>query len=135
MFNSTTIPVVEQVVHFAQARHGVLAGNVANLDTPGYRAADLSPDQFEAELKAAIAARDAENSRFSLGQLTAEKYDPLREVGKSQKSILYHDQSDVGIEQEVAKIAKNQGTHNLALTILVSQFRLLQTAISEQVVV
>ena len=43
MFQSSTIPVLEQVVNFTEARHGVLAGNVANLDTPGYKTRDLSP--------------------------------------------------------------------------------------------
>jgi len=32
MFESTSIPVLEQVVNFAQTRHGVLAGNLANLE-------------------------------------------------------------------------------------------------------
>ena len=46
-------PVLEQVVNFAQARHGVLAGNIANLDTPGYRVRDLSPEKFESDSKQA----------------------------------------------------------------------------------
>jgi len=49
------------------------------------------------------------------------------------KSILYHDESDVSMERQVAEISKNQAQHNLALTILVSQFELLKTAISERV--
>ena len=50
LFNSTTIPVLEQVVDFAQSRHTVLAGNLANLDTPGYRVRDLSQEGFERQL-------------------------------------------------------------------------------------
>ena len=37
MFDASTLPLLEQVVNFTEARHGVLAGNIANLDTPGYR--------------------------------------------------------------------------------------------------
>ena len=37
LFQSSSLPVVEQVVNFTEARHGVLAGNVANLDTPFFR--------------------------------------------------------------------------------------------------
>ena len=44
MFDSTTIPVLEQVINFSQARHAVLAGTIANMDTPGYRVRDLSPE-------------------------------------------------------------------------------------------
>ena len=41
IFNSTTIPALEQTMVFAQKRHELLAGNVANFDTPDYRARDL----------------------------------------------------------------------------------------------
>ena len=30
LFQSTTIPVLQEAVNFAQARHTVLAGNIAN---------------------------------------------------------------------------------------------------------
>jgi len=133
LFESTTIPVLEQVVNFAQARHGVLAGNIANLDTPGYKTRDLSPELFQERLKEAVGARKASSGAKSPGELTAGGYDDFREVKDTFRSILYHDQSDVGIEKQVAEISKNQAMHNLALTIMTSQFRLLQTAISERV--
>ena len=57
MFQSTTIPVLEQVVGFAQARHNVLAGNIANLDTPGYKVRDLSVEDFQKRLDTAIEDR------------------------------------------------------------------------------
>jgi flagellar basal body rod protein FlgB len=37
------------------------------------------------------------------------------------------------MEQQVTEIAKNQFMYNLAVAIMNSQFRLLQTAISERV--
>ncbi len=51
--------MLEQVVDFAQSRHEVLAGNLANLDTPGYRVRDLSQTAFEKQLGEAIRVRDA----------------------------------------------------------------------------
>ncbi len=57
----------------------------------------------------------------------------LAEVAKNPKSILYHDQSNDGVEFQVTEMVKNQMQHNLALSIMTSQFRLLQTAISERV--
>ncbi len=133
MFESTTIPVLEQVVQFAQARHGVLAGNIANLDTPGYRVADLSPEQFQQRLLEAIESRDRPSAHLSPGHQTA-RHEPLREVSGDLRSILYHDDSDVSLEKQVAEISKNQSLHNLALTVMTAQFRQLQTAISERVV-
>ncbi len=54
LFGTTTVPLLEQVVNFTEARHGVLAGNIANLDTPGYTTQDLSPELFQQKLREAI---------------------------------------------------------------------------------
>jgi len=145
MFDSSTLPLLEQVVNFTQARHGVLAGNIANLDTPGYRTRDLSVEGFQERLKSAIAARDQAASLppgyGSPGQaanspLSRATHNNMQatwdEVRESAKDILYHDDSDVSIEQQITEVSKNQMQHNLALTIMNSQFRLLRTAISER---
>lgn len=131
LFSSTAIPVLENVVNFSQARHAVLASNIANMDVPGYRTRDLSPEKFEQRLKAAISARD-ERSEPSLGETPIRHGDPFKDVNKNMQSILMHDDSNVGLEQQVAAISKNQMQHNLALTIMNAQFRQLQTAISER---
>jgi len=132
--NSTNIPVLEQVLNFAQARHGVLAGNIANMDTPGYRTRDLSVPLFQEKLAEAIEARDRRSEPVSPGVTAAmqDPGDPMREVRESMKSILYHDDSDVGLEQQITEISKNQATHNMAIAIMQSQFRLLEAAISER---
>jgi flagellar basal-body rod protein FlgB len=130
LFQQSTVPVLEQVVNFAQERHGVLAGNIANIDTPGYKTRDLSPEMFEDRLRQAIEARDNKTSGGSL--TSAGRIDPLQHVGESLQDILYHDESDVSLEKQVTELAKNQGMHNMAIGIMTSQFRLLEAAISER---
>ncbi len=162
---STSIPVLEQVVRFSQARHTVLAGNLANLHTPGYRVRDLSVEDFQARLREAIAARQAapaatppsmawsspglwgssaQLAENSPGLATAPPGTaqpgastrptiPLAEVAQNSKSIVYHDDSNIAAEQQITEMVKNQLQHNLAVALLASQFRLLQTAISERV--
>ena len=131
LFQSTTIPVLEQVVNFAQQRHEILATNLANIDTPGYRVRDLSVDGFQKHLAKAIEGRDRQLSSQAPNYSTSASRD-LSQVRESLKDILYHDDSNVSIERQVAEITKNQTQHNLALTVLNSQFRLLQAAISER---
>jgi flagellar basal-body rod protein FlgB len=150
LFQSTTIPVLEQVVGFAQARHAVLAGNIANLDTPGYQARDLSVEDFQARMQEALTQqrRPATATGFpdglgSLGDLAlpgslaaappARRPPPMAEVAKNTRSIMLHDQSNVGMEHQVSEMVKNQMQHNMALTIMIQQFRQLQTAISGRV--
>ncbi len=50
MFQSTTIPALQQTLAFTERRHELLAGNIANMDTPDYRARDLSVSKFQAAL-------------------------------------------------------------------------------------
>ncbi|HTN74916.1 MAG TPA: flagellar basal body rod protein FlgB, partial [Pirellulaceae bacterium] len=59
--------------------------------------------------------------------------DKMKRVRDTMKDVLYHDQTNVSLENQANELAKNQLMHNLAITIMTSQFRVLQTAISERV--
>ena len=133
LFDSTNIPVLQEVLGFASSRHHVLAGNVANADTPGYQVRDLSVETFQERLKDLIHAQSGPSELTSPGRVGYNPSDPLQHVRETMKSIQYLDDSDVGMEQQVTEIAKNQFMYNLAVSIMNSQFRLLQTAISERV--
>lgn len=129
LFNSTTIPVLEQLVNFAQMRHQVLAGNIANLDTPGYRTRDLSTDDFQASLRQALESRDEQSASFLPNK---EALNPFAPVKAGMEGILRHDDDNVGLEQQLMEIAKNQMQHNLAITVMNNQLQLIGAAISER---
>lgn len=134
LFDNSTVPVLEQVVNFTQARHGVLAGNLANLDTPGYQTRDLSVDDFQSSLQEAVAASRSQGaSRYGYSSRSAEHpHADFTKVKDAMKSIKYHDESDVSLENQVAELSKNQAKHNLALSLMTAQFRLLRAAITER---
>lgn len=136
LFQSTTIPVLQQVAQFSQARHVVLAGNIANLDTPGYKVRDLSVEDFQSQLREMIQNRRAPPEYPSIGMQLNGLSDPIgrheAEDVPEPKTILYHDKSNVGVEYQVSEMVKNQLQHNVALSIMNKQMRLLQTAISER---
>jgi flagellar basal-body rod protein FlgB len=129
LFGASTIPVLEQAANFGQARHNVLAGNIANVDTPGYRAHDLSTAVFQQRLQEAIESRKS-------GSATADDF--IADDGQSLKltdafeTVLRHDDGKVSLEQQVAELTKNQMQYNTAISIMTQQFRLLQAAISER---
>jgi len=131
--NSSTIPVLQQVISFAQDRHKILVGNVANMDTPGYRVRDLSLESFQEHLKEAIETRGERDNPLSPGMMIGKRGDALRGANDSMRTILFHDDSDVGMEQQVLAISKNQFMHNMAISLMNTQFRMLQTAISERI--
>jgi flagellar basal-body rod protein FlgB len=133
IFDQSTVPVLEQMIGFAQARHEVLAGNIANFDTPGYKVRDLSVDAFQSRLQEAIEARNEQHMEVSPGLLKKEPVQEMQKVRETFKNIEFHDGSDISIEHQVTELTKNQFMHNLAISIMTSQFQLLQTAISERV--
>jgi flagellar basal-body rod protein FlgB len=132
LFEGSTIPVTQEMLSFSEARHELLVGNIANLDTPGYQVRDFSVETFQKHLSDAIEFRKQRHEPLSSG-MPQKRQDPLDSVSESSRHILFHDGSDVGLEQQVTELSKNQFSHNLAIAIMTSQFRLLQTAISERV--
>ena len=57
IFQSTTIPLLEQVAAFTERRQEILAGNMANINTDDYRMRDLDVEKFQAILRQAIGQR------------------------------------------------------------------------------
>ena len=71
---------------FAQARHQVLAGNIANLDTPGYRVRDLSVENFQQRLKEVIEGSQVGARSITPGVVTNRADEALRHVKDSMKN-------------------------------------------------
>jgi flagellar basal-body rod protein FlgB len=129
ILNPPVFNALEQTLIFAQRRHTVLAGNLANISTPNYQARDLSLPNFQEALAQSISAQQQPLASPGL----ASKNDPLAPVRIAQENLLYHDGSDNQLEYSVTELAKNQMLHSTAINLLRSQFRMLETAISERV--
>ncbi len=77
MFQSTTIPALQQTLAFTEKRHELLAGNIANMDTPDYRARDLSVSKFQSALAEQIEqAAHPVTSYSSPGDLSSGNVSP-----------------------------------------------------------
>ena len=121
LFNGGSMPALESLVHFAAARHRVIALNVANVSTAGYRAQDLSVAGFRAAMERALAGE----GRVAPEALAAG---PAGDAGP-----LKSDGNNVDIEVEMARMVRNQGLHAFATALLAQQFTMLREAVSERV--
>jgi len=141
MFDQGAMPVLEKCISFYEQRNRVLVNNIANADTPNYLRRDLPVAEFQAQLAKAIEQRAATNPRIfnfeasgnlqpnALGGVSARTIiDPL---GRNQ--FLRHDGNNVNIDQEMAELAKNDLMHSTMTQILVKEFGMMSTAISEKV--
>src|SRR5256885_16269361 len=52
-------PLLEQMLRFTAARHRLIAQNVVNVDTPGYKQQDLSLEKFQGMLSDRLDRREA----------------------------------------------------------------------------
>ncbi len=133
------MPVLEQVMAFTEARHEVLANNISNIDTVGYKMQDLPVEEFLAALDEAIADRDRGGaSRLLRMQSTRNLH--WDESGRLQaepveiqnNNILFHDDNNRFVEKQMSAMAKNALLHNVSAELLRSQYELLQTALRER---
>ena len=130
IFNQTTIPALEQTLSFSERRHELLAGNIANIDTPDYRSRDLNVSEFQSALAGSIEASRQVDSSGAMEAVTRDDlYSGPRDA---MEQVVFHDGSDVSLEHQVTEIAKNQHLHSLAITTMRSQFSLLRAAITER---
>ena len=121
---------VEQLTRglaFASARHTVLSHNIANAETPGYRARDLVFDDF---LRPAMeaAAGDPPVRQAGLGpggrrpRLVAMPYSgPMPDGGP------------VHLDQQMARLAENTLYQHALVQVLASRFNSMKQAISGRV--
>lgn len=126
-----TISLLGNTLDLRAARQKLLASNIANEETPGYRAVDIN---FEDEL------RRREGS--SVAGLTPVSTNPLHMLGVNltagQPRILDratdiegYDGNSVGIESEMVKLSENSLMYDVSSKMLKSKFNILMTAIKE----
>lgn len=127
----STLDVLARALEAASLRQEAIAHNLANVDTPGYKAVEVS---FEDQLKRALAQGDPLPMRTTRPQhavrsASVASVSPafVRRTGTVSRA----DGNNVDPEAEMAALAENQLMYS-ALTRLVSEkYSLLKYAISE----
>jgi flagellar basal-body rod protein FlgB len=127
MINQTNAPLLEKVLGFSSARHKLIAENIANVDTPGYRTKDLSEGKFFAMLRERAASR-RDAAPGSMG------YDGLNiDVENPQAGILFHDRNNRSMERLASDQAKNGLLYTMAIELLKKQFSAMEMALKERI--
>ena len=138
LHNSSTLPLLEQVAVFGERRQDVLAGNIANIDTPNYKTRDLPVAAFQQALKAAVERRHAP---FSLGNSPTplntggfSEFAPelFRAVEAPPADLTFQDAGNRSIEREMTEMTKNALMQSFAVELMSAQMNLLQAVISER---
>lgn len=125
-------PLLEKTLAFAGARHKMLATNIANITTPGYRAKQLDVKSFQNALREASDKRGDGDFRMSSSREFHDGSSGLLEVTPSEEppeNLLFQDGTNARIEKQMAMLAENTMVNQAASELLKSQFSDLERAI------
>ena len=132
----TDIPILSMLrtrLQYSQERQRVLAENVANADTPSYRARDLTPPKFEAPNEVAAAPVSAVSlTRTASGHIAGigQSDSPFRTESKGSYEVSPSGNA-VNLEQEMMKVAANQMDYQAATALYTRSISLIKTALGK----
>jgi flagellar basal-body rod protein FlgB len=131
------IPILSMLrsrLDWAQARQRVLAENVANSDTPNYRARDLAPLKFEdppfatPSTASAVSLVRTENGHIAGVGLSPSPY----RTGNQRLYEVRPAGNAVNLEEEMMKVAANQMDFQTATALYTRSLNLIKTALGKR---
>ena len=113
---STTL--LEKMLDVSSIKHKVIANNIANVNTPGYKKMDVSfADQLEK----------------ALDEVSTNKFDSLQPkivISKEDTSgTVRNDGNNVDMDKEVSALVKNTLTYSIYTQLLAKKFEGIKSAI------
>ncbi|GAB4165655.1 MAG: flagellar basal body rod protein FlgB [Geothermobacteraceae bacterium] len=115
LFNSG-IETLQKAIELRQQRQQVIAGNIANADTPGYRPRRL---EFESDLQAAI------NGHGQIRQTRQRHLGPGGDPTSVNPKVKLENDA-VNVDQEMTSLAENQILYEAAIQALNKKLGLLK---------
>lgn len=133
----------QQAVGLRQSRHEILAANIANADTPNYKARDID---FASELKKAVDGAQSTSTSSTGGGLTLARTAQGHIAGEGPEwrgagnaDLLYRipdqpslDGNTVDMDRERTQFADNAVRYQVGLTMLNSRIQGLKNAMQPE---
>ena len=117
LLESETSVLCEKMLDFTARRSKVLAHNVANMNTPGFRRSDV---KFSDDLERVLRDKGIEGVRNLGFRIVKEENTPIRNDG-----------NDAPIEKEMAMQAENAIQYQIYAQLLSRRFRSIREILKE----
>lgn len=125
------ISVLSQALNLRTQRHQVLASNIANADTPNYKARDFG---FESAMKNAIAGRSevggVDMATTSAGHLQGAGGGGFAELKFRAETQSAVDGNTVDMDVERAQIAENAMQYQILTQLISDKFKGMRSALA-----
>lgn len=125
ILDSNSMLLQKRSLDFLWQRQQAIADNIANVDTPGYKAKIVS---FEARLQKSLQAFATQNNNFG-GQLTESLLGLEAGVETSEQESMRLDGNNVNIDTENVELVRTQLQYEYAMRQINDEFSRLRMAI------
>ncbi|MCS7220768.1 MAG: flagellar basal body rod protein FlgB [Anaerolineae bacterium] len=133
-FDDITTAVLQRALTALSLRQQVTSNNLANLNTPGFKASEVL---FEAELKRALEAergqveplRVTHPAHFRVDSSSALEVQPI--VRTRMNTTLRADGNNVDLEKEMASLTETSLLYQASTQILARKLALLRAIVTE----
>ena len=124
--------LLERLLDAATRRQALIAANIANLDTPGYRTRDLDFERVMAAAERGDAAAALDFERTAPGHLGGGgKISPDGFEIAPEGLVTRNDLNNVSIDREMLALAWTAGRYSTAIELLRKRIALLRYAITD----
>lgn len=129
------IPALEKSLAFNHARLAMIAENVANVHTPGYRAKQLDVKAFQGALREALDAHRSNPSKpFTVrsgSEVNTDRFGQLQVTPSLEpvQNVLFHDGTNLSMEQQMADLAETGMANEITTRLLRGRYNGLRSAI------
>ncbi|MFT4413556.1 flagellar basal body rod protein FlgB [Fredinandcohnia humi] len=123
---SNTIRSLENALDYSALRQKVISNNIANVDTPNYKAKDVSfKNQLAIEIESQMRANRTSDKHFEFS--TSNRVS--RQQFTKTDTAYNHNGNNVDIDKEMALLAENQIYYNAVTERISGKFNSLKTVI------
>lgn len=122
------LSLASALAHHASARQQVISENVANADTPGYRARDIRPFSDLVETGPAFEARQTRPGHVAFGA-GIDGFEPEQVAAFGAETP---NGNSVSLEDQMMRGAQVQHDHNLAIGVYSKSLSILRSVVANR---
>jgi len=132
---SKSFKYLEQSIHYRAIRQDLIAGNIANADTPFYKARDINFEDMLA--KEAKKEFNKDDKKLELARTTPNMMEGIDEENSEKPTIFFrdghlagNDGNTVDLDVESTELSKNSMFYNADIEALKKQASIFKAVIS-----
>ncbi len=123
-----TFQALERTIGLSQKRHAVVASNISNIDTPGYRAKDID---FKAALNRVLeSGQELDLARTNPGHIDLKRSGAAGAEAIEDKSE-WNGYNWLNIDREMTKLTQNNLIYRTSVEALLRKMAILREVISQ----